>query len=357
MAAANLPPAYPMTELDDILAAAPGRLAAVTSLDELDELDSALLGRRSKLAELQRGMAALPPAEKPAVGRALQDARSRLVSLIEGRRADLELEAANVLLEQDRVDVSLDGFRIPAGTLHLIQQTIDEVCDIFVGLGYRVAEGPEAELGWYNFDALNTPPSHPARAESDTMYLDFETEGDESLLRTQTSPMQARWMETHQPPVHVVVPGKVYRTDTIDASHLPVFHQIEGLAVEEGITFSDLKGTLAHFAREFFGPATTVRLRPHFFPFTEPSAELDVSCFACDGGVAGCRVCGGAGWLEMLGCGMVDPNVFEAVGYDPGTVTGFAFGMGVERLAMVRHDIHNIRHFIENDVRFLRQFP
>jgi phenylalanyl-tRNA synthetase alpha chain len=239
----------------------------------------------------------------------------------------------------------------------LIQQVIDEVCEIFVGLGYQVAEGPEAEIGWYNFDALNTPATHPSRAESDTMYLDFGDPADEALLRTQTSPMQARWMEQHQPPVHVVVPGKVYRTDTIDASHLPVFHQIEGLAVDTDITFSDLKGTLSHFARAFFGPGTTVRLRPHFFPFTEPSAELDVSCFACDGGESDCRVCGGAGWLEMLGCGMVDPNVFDAVGYDPSEVTGFAFGMGVERLAMVRHDIHNIRHFVENDIRFLRQFP
>jgi phenylalanyl-tRNA synthetase alpha chain len=188
------------------------------------------------------------------------------------------------------------------------------------------------------------------------MYLDFGDEADEALLRTQTSPMQVRWMEQHKPPVYVVVPGKVYRTDTIDASHLPVFHQIEGLAVDRDVTFSDLKGTLAHFAREYFGPKTTVRLRPHFFPFTEPSAELDVSCFACEGGEAGCRVCGGAGWIEMLGCGMVDPNVFLAVGYDPSEVTGFAFGVGVERLAMVRHDIHNIRHFIENDLRFLRQF-
>jgi phenylalanyl-tRNA synthetase alpha chain len=187
------------------------------------------------------------------------------------------------------------------------------------------------------------------------MYLEFGPR-DSALLRTQTSPMQVRWMENHQPPVHVIVPGKVYRSDTIDASHLPVFHQIEGLAVDTDITFADLKGTLAHFAREFFGPATTVRLRPHFFPFTEPSAELDVSCFNCDGGEASCRVCKGVGWLEMLGCGMVDPNVLSNVGYDPETLTGFAFGMGVERMAMVRHGISNIRHFIENDIRFLSQF-
>jgi phenylalanyl-tRNA synthetase alpha chain len=240
--------------------------------------------------------------------------------------------------------------------MHLIQQTIDEIVDIFVGLGYQVADGPEAELGWYNFDALNTPPTHPSRLESDTMYLDYGEPGDELLLRTQTSPVQVRWMEEHEPPVYVVVPGKVYRQETTDATHLPVFHQIEGLAVDESIRFSDLKGTLAHFSREFFGPRTEVRLRPHFFPFTEPSAELDVSCFNCDGGVPGCRVCGGAGWLEMLGCGMVDPNVLEAVGYSPEHLTGFAFGMGVERMAMVRHGINDIRHLVDNDLRFLGQF-
>lgn len=345
-----------MEELESVVASAPDRVASAMTLEELEAIDAELLGKRSKLSELQRSIAGLPPEEKPRVGQALQAARAQLQSVVAERRAFLEVQAANALLESDRVDVSLERLVLPLGAAHLIQQTIDEVCDIFVGLGYQVAEGPEAEIGWYNFDALNTPVTHPSRAESDTMYLDFGDAGDESLLRTQTSPMQARWMEANEPPVHVVVPGKVYRTDTIDASHLPVFHQIEGLAVDTDITFSDLKGTLAHFAREFFGSGTTVRLRPHFFPFTEPSAELDVSCFACDGGQTGCRVCGGAGWLEMLGCGMVDPNVFEAVGYDSSAVTGFAFGMGVERLAMVRHDIHNIRHFIENDVRFLRQF-
>jgi len=346
-----------MEELEAIAAGAPQRAASVTDLEELEALDSELLGKRSKLSELQRTIGTLPPDQKPVVGQAIQAARAAITAALDSRRAELRLVAANALLESDRVDVTLDARSFPLGAAHLIQQTIDEVCDIFVGLGYLVAEGPEAEIGWYNFDALNTPPTHPSRAESDTMYLEFGDPADEALLRTHTSPMQARWMERHDPPVHVVVPGKVYRADTIDASHLPVFHQIEGLAVDSGITFSDLKGTLAHFAREFFGSSTTVRLRPHFFPFTEPSAEMDVSCFACDGGQSGCRVCGGAGWLEMLGCGMVDPNVFEAVGYDPAAVTGFAFGMGVERLAMVRHDIHNIRHFIENDVRFLRQFP
>ncbi len=345
-------------ELQPIIEAAPDRLAGAETLEDLEVLEAELIGKRSRLNELQRALGSLPPEEKPAMGKALQEARNQLTPLIHQRRSDLELSEANSMLERDAVDVTLQRLGLPVGSTHLIQQTIDEVCDIFVRLGYDVADGPEAELGWYNFDALNTPVTHPARAESDTLYLDFPApEGDELLLRTHTSPMQARWMEERKPPVAVVVPGKVYRADAIDASHLPVFHQIEGLAVDAHLTFSDLKGTLGHFARAFFGPETTVRLRPHFFPFTEPSAELDVSCFACDGGEAGCRVCGGAGWLEMLGCGMVDPNVFDAVGYDASAVTGFAFGMGVERLAMVRHGINNIRHFIENDIRFLRQFP
>jgi phenylalanyl-tRNA synthetase alpha chain len=346
-----------MHRLDETLATAPGRVTATATLAELDELEAELVGRRSVLATMQREIGSLPPDERPAAGQRIQTARESLTTVLAAQRQMLERRAADALLEDDRVDVTLERVELARGTLHLIQQTMDEVCEIFIGLGYDVAEGPEAETGWYNFDALNTPPTHPARAESDTMYLFYEVADDESLLRTQTSPMQVRWMESHAPPVHVVVPGKVFRTDSIDASHLPVFHQVEGLAVDTDIRFGDLKGTLMHFAQRFFGPATTVRLRPHFFPFTEPSAELDVSCFACAGGEAGCRVCGGAGWLEMLGCGMVDPNVLEAVGYDPSVLTGFAFGMGVERLAMVRHDIHNIRHFIENDLRFLAQFP
>ncbi len=346
-----------MQQIDKVVTDAPQRVASAANLAELEELESELVGKKSLLAVLQRDIGSLPPDERPAAGQTIQVARAALTEVLDTRRAVLQRQAADELLEGDRVDVTLERIDIARGALHLIQQTIDEVCEIFIGLGYDVAEGPEAETGWYNFDALNTPMTHPARAESDTMYLHYEVANDESLLRTQTSPMQVRWMEAHKPPVHVVVPGKVFRTDTIDASHLPVFHQIEGLAVDTDIQFSDLKGTLMHFAREFFGSKTTVRLRPHFFPFTEPSAELDVSCFACDGGEPGCRVCGGAGWLEMLGCGIVDPNVLIAVGYDPTELSGFAFGMGVERLAMVRHDIHNIRHFIENDVRFLSQFP
>ncbi len=345
-----------MEQLAQIVAEAPAQVAAVSSLAELDELEARLLGRRSVIAELQRGMGSLPPERRPEVGRALQEARAELQDLIARRRHQLEREAENLLLEEDRVDVTLDAFRLPGGGEHLIQQTIDEVCEIFIGLGYVVAAGPEAELGYYNFDALNTPPTHPSRLESDTLYLDWGDPADEVLLRTHTSPMQARFMEAHDPPVYVVVPGKVYRADTPDATHSPVFHQIEGLAVDSDITMSDLKGTLAHFAREFFGPRQRIRLLPHFFPFTEPSAEMHAACFHCEGTGAACRVCGGSGWIELMGCGMVDPNVFEAVGYDPGEVTGFAFGMGVERLAQVRHGLSPIRHVFENDIRVLRQF-
>jgi phenylalanyl-tRNA synthetase alpha chain len=346
----------PLSIIDAVLAAAPGLIEGAVDLDDLDRVESSVMGRGSKMAEVRRAMGSFPDDLRPGVGASLNEAATIIAGLLATRRHQLETVEETERLRNEAIDVTLEAVTFRRGVLHLIQQTIDEVVDIFVGLGYRVSDGPEAELAWYNFDALNTPPTHPARLESDTMYLEWGKPEDEVLLRTQTSPVQARWMEAHDPPVYVVVPGKCYRTDTVDATHLPVFHQIEGLAVDRDVVFSDLKGTLLHFAREFFGSSTTVRLRPHFFPFTEPSAELDVSCFNCDGGEGGCRVCGGAGFLEMLGCGMVDPNVFEAVGYDPGEVTGFAFGVGVERLAMVRHGIESIKHFVDNDQRFLEQF-
>jgi phenylalanyl-tRNA synthetase alpha chain len=343
-------------DLQAFRARAVASIAATETLEGLAEVEEEILGRDSDLATARRSLGGLDPDERRDAGRAINETVQDLEGALAEKRAVLERVQRAGEMEDEALDVTVDRRRLPLGTLHLIQQVTDEVVDIFVGLGYRVAEGPEAELAWYNFDALNTPPDHPGRLESDTMYLDYGDPADEVLLRAHTSPIQARYMELHEPPVYIVAPGRAYRNDTIDASHLPVFHQIEGLAVDESIRFSDLKGTLAEFARQFFGAATEVRLRPHFFPFTEPSAELDVSCFNCDGGEAGCRVCKGRGWLEMLGCGMVDPNVFLAVGYDPSEVTGFAFGMGVERLAMVRHGIDSIRHFIDNDVRFLRQF-
>ena len=344
------------SRFDEALAAAPAAVSGAATLAELDAVEKALLGDTSAIGEARRSMGSLDPADRPRVGAQLNTATKEIQGLLASRLSELEAQDEDRRLEDERIDVTLESITLQSGSLHLLQQTMNDIVDIFVSLGYQVATGPEAELAWYNFDALNTPPTHPSRLESDTMYLDFGDPADEVLLRTHTSPVQARWMEANDPPVYIVVPGKTYRLDTVDATHLPVFHQIEGLAVDENITFSDLKGTLAHWAREFFGPKTKVRFRPHFFPFTEPSAELDVSCFACDGGEPTCRVCKGAGWLEMMGCGVVDPNVLEAVGYDPAEVSGFAFGMGVERPAMVRHGINSIRHFVDNDLRFLRQF-
>lgn len=332
-------------------------LESLTSSDAIAAFEREHLGSGSAIATELKNLGRLPAEARKEAGRRIHEVRRALQSRIESHLDTVRRQERAGEIAAESLDVTIDRQRLPVGSLHLIQQVIDEVSDIFIGLGYKVADGPEAELAWYNFDALNTPPDHPGRLESDTMYLDYGKPEDEMLLRAHTSPVQARYMETHQPPVYIVVPGKCYRNDTVDASHLPVFYQIEGLAVDDNIQFSDLKGTLAEFARQFFGPATEVRLRPHYFPFTEPSAEMDATCPACEGRISDCRVCGGSGWLELLGCGMVDPNVFEAVGYDPATVSGFAFGVGVERLAMVRYGIDSIRHFIDNDLRFLTQFP
>jgi phenylalanyl-tRNA synthetase alpha chain len=342
--------------LHEHLAVAEVTIQAARTVADLDEVEKKLLGRNSPIGEARRGLGKLDPSERPGAGAEVNRVSAEISGLVAQKRAELERATADLLLVNDSVDVTVERWTLSQGTEHLVQQTIDEVCNIFIGLGYRVEQGPEAELAWFNFDALNTPPHHPSRFESDTLYLDFGDPADEVLLRTHTSPMQVRYMQSQKPPLYVVVPGKTFRSDTIDASHLPVFHQIEGLAVDSGIVFSDLKGTLAHFAREFFGREQRIRLRPSFFPFTEPSAELDVSCFVCGGAAASCRLCGGSGWLEMAGCGMVDPNVLDMAGHDSQTLSGFAFGMGVERLAMVRHGISNIRVFIDNDLRALRQF-
>ncbi len=343
-----------MDDLDAILGSALERIDAAGTLEALDRIEGELVGRSSVIAEQRRGLGKLDPAERPVAGARLNEAAQRLQGLLDGRRRVLEVEAEDRLLAEDRVDVTVQRRILRTGTSHLITQTIDEISDIFTAIGYQIADGPEAETAWHNFDALNTPWWHPSRLESDTMYLDYGDPKDEILLRTQTSTVQARTMESQPPPVHIIAPGRCYRTDTFDATHSPVFHQFEGLAVAEGITFADLKGTLSYFAREYFGPDRTIKVIPHFFPFTEPSAEMHVSCFACDG--SGCRVCSQTGWLELLGCGMVDPNVFEAVGYDPSAVTGFAFGGGIERVAMVRHGIEDIRHLFDNDLRVNEQF-
>ncbi|OFW67994.1 MAG: phenylalanine--tRNA ligase subunit alpha [Actinobacteria bacterium RBG_19FT_COMBO_54_7] len=265
---------------------------------------------------------------------------------------DLELEEA---LRREALDISLPGKCIQRGSRHLLSQIIEEIEDIFIGLGYQVVEGPEVELDYYNFEALNTPEWHPSKSLQDTFYIE-NPKGDyqDVLLRTQTSPVQVRVMETTPPPLYVISPGKAFRYDVPDATHSPMFHQVEGLVVDEGITLGDLKGTLEYFTKQMFGQERDIRFRPHFFPFTEPSAEVDVSCIICEG--KGCRVCKGSGWLEILGCGMVDPNVYKYVGYDEESVSGFAFGMGVERIALLKYAVPDIRYFFDNDLRLLRQF-
>jgi phenylalanyl-tRNA synthetase alpha chain len=356
--------------IEEIRREAAGAIAAAPTAAALEDLRVRHLGRKAELPNLLRGVAELPPQERGAVGRAANAARQELEGLIAARGAELELAEMRERLERDRVDVTLPGSPAqPVGRLHLLTATRREIEDVFCGLGFTVVEGPEVEFVHYNFDALNHDPAHPARARSDTFYVapppgaPPPQGGEEVLLRTHTSPMQVRAMEAHPPPISIIVPGRVYRRDS-DATHTPQFHQVEGLAVDEDITLADLKGTLLAFARAIFGDEREVRLRPHFFPFTEPSVEVDVSCFQCAGtgrldGEARCNLCKGTGWLEILGSGMVDPNVFGWVrehGYDPERHQGFAFGMGVERIAMLKHGVPDLRLFYDNDVRFLRQF-
>ncbi len=330
------------------------RLDGVDSLDELDALESEVVGPESPIATARRSMRDVPAEERPTLGKAINEIATDLRERLAARRAQLEAIVQSARLRADGLDLTLPG-RAPArGAAHLIMQVWEEVTDIFVSLGYTVADGPEAETAFYNFDALNTPEAHPSRLESDTLYVDHGDDPEGVLLRTQTSPVQARYMEQHEPPVYIVSPGRVFRRDATDATHTPVFHQMEGLAVDDNITFADLKGTLTHFAREFFGAQQRVRFLPHFFPFTEPSAEMLVPCFVCDG--SGCRTCGRTGWIELLGCGVVDPNVFEAVGYDPTSVSGFAFGVGIDRLAMIRYGVPELRLFFDPDLRNLEQY-
>jgi phenylalanyl-tRNA synthetase alpha chain len=331
-----------------------GRVEAAATTADLDTVEREFLGRDSELGQARKGLGRLPEEQRREMGRAINDIAAGLGQALAERRAVVAAAEEAGRLDQERLDITLPGRGARPGAAHLVMQVFEEVTDIFVALGYTVADGPEAETAFYNFDALNTPPTHPARLESDTLYVEHGPDPEGVLLRTQTSPVQARYMEQHRPPVYIVSPGRVFRRDTMDATHTPVFHQIEGLAVDTGVTFADLKGTLAHFAREFFGPQQKVRFLPHFFPFTEPSAEMHTTCFACGG--AGCRVCGGSGWIEIMGCGMVDPNVFEAVGYDPTAVSGFAFGVGLDRLAMIRYGVPELRYFFDPDLRVLEQF-
>ncbi len=350
--------------IEQLRAAAQQEIEAASSSEAVEELRVRYLGRKAELPQMLRGVAALEPEQRGAVGRAANVARRELEQLIEARAAQLGAGELDARLEADTLDVTLPGTPPqPVGRLHVLTATMRELEDIFLGLGFTVMEGQEVETVHYNFDALNHSPTHPARARTDTFYV-----SDGVVLRTHTSPMQVRAMEAHPPPLYVVIPGRVYRPDS-DATHTPQFHQIEGLAVDEDITLADLKGTLLAFARTVFGEERDVRLRPHFFPFTEPSVEVDVSCFHCSGegfvkDGSRCPLCKGEGWLEVLGAGEVDPNVYSYVpttesnapGYDPEKVRGYAWGMGVERIAMLKHGIPDLRLYYENDLRFLEQF-
>ncbi|HTW12003.1 MAG TPA: phenylalanine--tRNA ligase subunit alpha [Solirubrobacteraceae bacterium] len=345
-------------KITELQAAGEAAIDQAATTAALEDVRVQFLGRKAELPNLLRGVAELPPEQRGPVGKAANEARKALEARIDAKAGQLAMTELDARLEQDRVDVTLPADPMPAvGRLHLITQTRREIEDVFIGLGYSVAEGPEVETVYYNFDALNHESTHPARAWTDTFYIQ-----DDVLLRTHTSPMQVRAMQRQKPPIYLIVPGRVYRRDH-DVTHTPQFHQIEGLAVDEGITLADLKGTLLAFARAIFGPDREIRLRPHFFPFTEPSVEVDVSCFNCNGGVTAggerCGICKGTGWLEILGSGMVDPNVLMAVkdnGYDPELVQGFAFGMGIERIAMLKHGVTDLRLFYDNDIRFLEQF-
>ncbi|MGZ5360371.1 MAG: phenylalanine--tRNA ligase subunit alpha [Solirubrobacterales bacterium] len=373
--------------IEQISAEATEQIGKAASSDDLERLRVRLLGRKAELTAILRGIAELPAEERGPVGKTGNRVRQELEGLISSRAAELDAAELSERLAEDRVDVTLPGAPPPRiGHLHLITRTRRRIEDVMVGLGYRILEGPEVEIDYYNFTALNHPPGHPARMEQDTFYaapgslsaaaLQSARDAaggdggtgtpDEELvmLRTHTSPMQVRAMEASGPPLFIAVPGKCYRRDTIDATHLPMFHQVEGLAVAEGITLADLQGTLREMLRGLFGPGREARMRPHFFPFTEPSVEFDVSCFRCDatGKLADgsrCPLCKGIGWIEVGGAGMVDPNVFGFVadhGYDPERIQGFAFGFGIERMAMLLHGLPDLRLFVENDVRVLEQF-
>jgi phenylalanyl-tRNA synthetase alpha chain len=330
------------------------RLKAVAELNSAETEEALLsiktryLGRKGLLTGLLRNVSQAPPEEKPHFGKRSNEIKQILTGAIDEALQRLSLKKREQALLLEKIDVTLPGRAVHPGRLHPIIRISREICDIFTGLGFSVVEGPEIELDYYNFEALNIPKDHPARDMQDTFYIE-----ENIVLRTHTSPVQIRTMEKLKPPVRILSPGRVYRPDS-DISHTPMFHQIEGLLVDKGITFGDLKGVLTFFVGKIFGEDTAIRFRPSFFPFTEPSAEVDIRCVICRG--AGCRVCGQSGWLEILGSGMVDPEVFKNVGYDPEEVSGFAFGLGLERIAMLKYGVSDIRLFFENDWRFLEQF-
>jgi phenylalanyl-tRNA synthetase alpha chain len=327
-------------------------IAATTDMATLEDARIKVLGRKAPLSRARSGLRDVPDEQRKKLGQLANDVTAEINEAISAKEATFKATEIAERWERESLDVTLPGDAPQVAAVHPLTKTIWDIVDVFIGLGYRVAEGPEIELSTYIFDALNMSAAHPTRSPRDTFFI--KGRGEDVVLRSETSPVQIRTMENQEPPVYVVCPGRVYRRDTQDATHLSGFTQIEGLAVDEDVTMSDLKGSLEHFAREIFGRDLEVRLRPHFFPFTEPSAELDVECFKCRG--SGCRLCKQAGWIEVLGCGMVDPHLLEWVGYDPTRYSGFAFGMGVERICALAHGVSDIRMLWDNDVRVLDQF-
>ena len=336
-------------QLESIRQAAKDALEHVSLIQDLEQLRIQYLGKKGELTAILKQMGKLSPEERPQVGQMANEVRTYIEGAIESKKAQLEQKKQQEQLKAEKIDVTLPGNKITLGAKHPLSIVLDEIKEIFVGMGFEIVEGPEVEYDYYNFEALNIPKDHPARDTQDTFYIN-----DNILLRTQTSPVQVRVMEKQKPPIRVISPGRVYRSDAVDATHSPLFHQIEGLVVDKGITFADLKGTLEIFVRRLYGEDSVVRFRPHHFPLTEPSAEVDVQCFSCHG--EGCRLCKGEGWIEILGCGMVHPKVLANCGIDPEVYSGFALGLGLERVAMRRYGIDDMRLFFENDVRFLKQF-
>lgn len=336
-------------KLNQIRQSAQKDVSEIKSLDKIEEFRVKYLGKKGELTAVMKGMGALSPEERKDVGRIANEVRTFIESTIEEKKKTIADAALNARLKAETIDVTMPGKNVQHGTLHPLTKVLNDLEDIFIGMGFSIAEGPEVELDYYNFEALNIPKDHPARDTQDTFYIN-----DEVVLRSQTSPVQIRTMEKQAPPIRVISPGRVYRSDAVDATHSPVFHQVEGLVVDKGIKMSDLKGTLEVFVKKLYGNDTRLRFRPHHFPFTEPSAEVDISCFNCGG--KGCRFCKGEGWIEILGCGMVHPKVLSKCGIDPDVYSGFAFGIGLERVALFRYDIDDIRLLYENDTRFLEQF-
>ena len=336
-------------ELEAIRQRAISELEAAKGQQELETLRVKYLGKKGEVTAILKKMGGLSAEERPVIGQLANEVRTMIEDEITKRAAELKEAALQERLKNEALDVTLPGRQRPLGASHPLSIVLDEIKEIFVGMGFDIVDGPEVETDYYNFEALNIPKNHPARDTQDIFYIN-----ENILLRTQTSPVQVRVMEKQKPPIRIISPGRVYRSDAVDATHSPLFHQIEGLVVAEGITFADLKGTLETFVKRLYGEDSVVRFRPHHFPFTEPSAEVDVQCFNCHG--EGCRLCKGEGWIEILGCGMVHPKVLQNCGIDPEKYSGFALGMGLERVVMRRYNIDDLRLFYENDVRFLKQF-